>query len=181
MMTNKRNRSLTQIIVVLLFILTLAPLSGDAQRQSPAHATATRAFASSKPKLVLVMVVDQFRYDYLERFGDLFGSGGFKRLLNEGALFTNANYDYVPTYTACGHAAIFSGSVPAQNGIVGNQFFDREAGRTRVMVSDNTAHLVTREGVATNSGAASPRNLMGTTIGDQMRLANNFQSKVIAV
>ena len=114
MMTNKRNRALTQIIVVLLFILTLAPLSGDAQRQSPAHATATRAFASSKPKLVLVIVVDQFRYDYLERFGDLFGSGGFKRLLNEGALFTNANYDYVPTFMLRGLRKLHLEFTPAR-------------------------------------------------------------------
>jgi predicted AlkP superfamily pyrophosphatase or phosphodiesterase len=180
MMTNKRNRSLTQIIVVLLFVLTLSPLSGDAQRQSPSHASATRAVASSKPKLVLVIVVDQFRYDYLERFGDLFGSGGFKRLLNEGALFTNANYDYVPTYTACGHAAIFSGSIPAQNGIVGNSWFDRESGKMRVMVIDDSTHLITGNGVSGKGASASPRYLSGTTIGDQMRLASNFQSKVIA-
>jgi predicted AlkP superfamily pyrophosphatase or phosphodiesterase len=173
-MSSKKNKSVNRLVALLLFILTLLPLSGDAQRRSTASAIA-------KPKLVLVLVVDQFRYDYLDRFGDLFGSGGFKRLMSDGALFTNANYDYVPTFTACGHAAIFSGSVPAQNGIVGNQFFDREAGRTRVMVSDDTAHLVTPAGPSNRGGAASPRNLVGTTIGDQMRLANNFQSKVVAV
>src|SRR5881628_3173797 len=109
--TNNKNKALTRIIVVLLLALILLPPASDAQRQaSPPNAA--RA-ATARPKLVLVIVVDQFRYDYLERFGDLFGSGGFKRLLNQGALFTNANYDYVPTFTACGHAAIFSGSVPA--------------------------------------------------------------------
>lgn len=92
----------------------------------------------------------------LTRFGDLFGAGGFKRLVNEGALFTNANYDYVPTFTACGHAAISSGSVPAVNGIVGNAYFDREAGKVVIMVADESAHLVNGKAVSTRGGAASP-------------------------
>jgi predicted AlkP superfamily pyrophosphatase or phosphodiesterase len=152
---------------------------------------------AARPKLVLVIVVDQFRYDYIERFSDLFGEGGFKRLLANGALFTNANYDYVPTYTAPGHAAIFTGSVPALDGIVGNEWFDRSAGKVREMVSDDMAHLLTtpnsRRGDEAGDGArgsadergdrpgASPRNLIGTTIGDQMRLSDNFRSKVVAV
>src|SRR6185503_20740153 len=108
---------------------------GDAQRVTQQRG-ANRT-AAAKPKLVVVIVVDQFRYDYLERFGDLFGAGGFNRLMHEGALFTNANFDYVPTFTACGHAAISSGSVPALNGIVGNAYFDRELGKVRVMVADD--------------------------------------------
>jgi hypothetical protein len=179
-MTNNRNRTLIRITVVLLLSLSLGLGSSDAQRQTPARSGAARS-ATTTPKLVLLIVVDQFRYDYLERFEDLFGNGGFKRLMNEGALFTNANYDYVPTFTACGHAAISSGSVPAQNGIVGNAYFDRESGKLRVMVADDSAHLVTGKGVSDRGGAASPRTLLGTTIGDQMRLSNNFQSKVVAV
>jgi predicted AlkP superfamily pyrophosphatase or phosphodiesterase len=174
-----QNKSSKRFIVVLLCLLALLPVSGDAQRQASPRSSAQRT-ATNKPKLVLVIVVDQFRYDYLERFGDLFGSGGFKRLMNEGALFTSANYDYVPTYTACGHAAIFSGSVPAQNGIVGNAWFDRESGKMHVMVIDDAAHLVTGNGLSAKGASASPRYLSGTTIGDQMRLASNFQSKVIA-
>ncbi|MEK6409121.1 MAG: alkaline phosphatase family protein [Acidobacteriota bacterium] len=179
-MANNKNRYLARIIVVLLFVLTLLPPPGEAQRQTSPRAGASRSATSTKTKLVLVIVVDQFRYDFLQRFGDLFGSGGFSRLMNEGALFTNANYDYVPTFTACGHAAIFAGSSPAQNGIVGNAWFDRESGKVRVMVTDDSAHLVTASGQSAKSGAASPRYLQGTTIGDQMRLANGFQSKVVA-
>jgi len=178
-MTDIKNKARTRIIVSLLFVLTLIPQSSDAQRQTSTH-TSSRA-TSSKPKLVLAIIVDQFRYDYLERFSDLFGSGGFKRLISEGAFFTNANYEYVPTFTACGHAAIFSGTVPASNGIVGNLWFDRESGKSRVMVADDNAHLVTGKGVSANGGAASPKTFIGTTIGDQMRLSNNFQSKVITV
>jgi arylsulfatase A-like enzyme len=177
--TINKNKALTRIIVVLLLAMTLLPASSEAQRQASRPGPARPA--RSKPKLVLVIVVDQFRYDYLERFDDLFGNGGFRRLMNEGALFTNANYDYVPTFTACGHAAIFSGSVPALNGIVGNAWFDRESGKVRVMVADDSAHLVTGKGLSAKGGAASPRTLIGTTIGDQMRLANNFQSKVVTV
>jgi predicted AlkP superfamily pyrophosphatase or phosphodiesterase len=174
-----KKQPFTFFFVVLLLVATLLPLSSAAQRQNTARGGAQRA-ATNKAKLVLVIVVDQFRYDYLERFGDLFGNGGFKRLINQGAFFTNANYDYVPTYTACGHAAIFTGSIPAQNGIVGNAFFDRDIGKVRAMVTDDAAHLVTAAGASQKTGAASPRDLIGTTVGDQMRLASNFQSKVIA-
>jgi predicted AlkP superfamily pyrophosphatase or phosphodiesterase len=175
----KQNNSSKRFIVVLVCLFALLCVSSDAQRQASPRPSAQRA-TTTRPKLVLVIVVDQFRYDYLERFGDLFGTGGFKRLMNEGALFTSANYDYVPTYTACGHAAIFSGSVPAQNGIVGNSWFDREAGKVRVMVIDDSTHLITGNGLSGKGASASPRYLSGTTIGDQMRLASNFESKVIA-
>lgn len=177
-MIRNKNNARARIIAVLFLALTLLPPSIDAQRQASPGPGAART--NKKPKLVLAIIVDQFRYDYLERFGDLFGNGGFRRLMNEGALFTNANYDYVPTFTACGHASIFSGSVPAMNGIVGNVWFDRGTGKVRVMVADDSAHTVTDSGLSPRSGAASPRTLIGTTIGDQMRLSNNFHSKVIA-
>jgi predicted AlkP superfamily pyrophosphatase or phosphodiesterase len=148
----------------------------------PLQASRSTGSASARrAKLVLVITVDQFRYDYVERFGALFGAQGFRRLMTQGASFTNANYDYVPTYTAPGHAAIFTGAGPAQNGIVGNTWFDREAGRVRVMVSDTSSRLVTNSGVSGEPGVASPRVLIGATIGDQMRLSNNLQSKVVAV
>ena len=144
--------------------------------------------ADVRPKLVVVIVVNQFRYDFLERFRDYFGTGGFRRLMDNGAFFTNANYIYVPTFTAPGHAAIFTGSVPAMNGMVGNNWFDRNAangvGADRVMVSDDNANIVASWGKQSNtktSKPASPRILIGTTIGDQMRLANNFKSKVISL
>ena len=174
---NCKQRSTTFLFVALVLSLTLFALPGVAQRQNN-RGNAQRS-TTAKPKLVLVIVVDQFRYDYLERFGDLFGNAGFKRLMNQGAFFTNANYDYVPTYTACGHAAVFTGSVPSQNGIVGNAFYDREIGKVRVMVSDDSAHLVSSSGTSQKGGAASPRDLIGSTIGDQMRLATNLRSKVV--
>ncbi|HVG21557.1 MAG TPA: alkaline phosphatase family protein [Blastocatellia bacterium] len=182
-MKRQRHSLFFTAAVTISLLLTWVPQPGQAQPQSPSRRAVSRPARgkASEPRLVLMIVVDQFRYDFLERFQDLFGAGGFRRLMNEGAFFINANYDYVPTYTAPGHAAIFTGSVPAQNGIVGNTWYDRESGKVRVMVSDGAARMVTEKGVAAEPGAPSPRVLIGTTIGDQMRLANNFQSKVVAV
>lgn len=176
-----RLRSLKAAIILLTLLLASVSPAGLAQGRRGAGVRRSLHESLGSPKLVVVIVVDQFRYDFLERFADLFGNGGFRRLMNQGALFTNANFSFVPTFTACGHAAIFSGSVPAQNGIVGNNWFDREAGKVRVMVSDDMARQVTGKGAEGETGVASPRALIGTTIGDQMRLATNLRSKVVAV
>src|SRR5215470_2582538 len=151
---------------------------------SIANSGCAARYGSGDTRLVVVIVVDQMRYDFLERFKNVFGSGGFRRLIDEGALFTNANYNYAPTYTAPGHAAIFTGTTPAQNGIVGNNWYDRESGQERVMVSDDAARIVTSYGTQSytrTTRPASPRVLIGTTIGDQLRLANGFRSKVVAL
>lgn len=179
-MPHRKCKSLLSGIFAIYLILAATPLVAQTSQASVPRLQCPQP-ALARPKLVVVIVVDQFRYDYLERFKDLFGPSGFRRLADCGALFTAANYDYIPTYTAPGHAAIFTGSIPAQNGIVGNTWFDRATGKVRAVVSDSSAHVVTSEGVTSHSGAPSPRNLIGTTIGDQMRLATNFQSKVIAV
>src|SRR5579864_7922253 len=96
---------------------------------------------SAQPKLVLAIVVDQFRYDYLTRFrSDL--TGGLKRLLEQGAVFTNANYDAVPTVTAVGHSTFLSGAMPALSGIVSNQWWDRVEGKAVSSVSDDKTRLL---------------------------------------
>ena len=175
-MLNRRLRTLAASSLALCWLVTtLAPLAA-AQRPSRPSAASTAA----RPKLVVVIMVDQFRYDFLERFADLFGNDGFKRLMS-GANFTNANYDYVPTVTAAGHAAVHTGSVPAMNGVNANTIVDPKTGRSVAFVADPTTHVVTSEGVNMQSVSASPRNMLGTTIGDQLRLSNNFQSKVIAM
>jgi Type I phosphodiesterase / nucleotide pyrophosphatase len=132
-------------------------------------------------RLVVVIVVDQFRYDYLERFHDLFGKDGFRRLTDNGASFTDANFDYVPTYTGPGHAAVFTGSVPAHNGIVGNSWFDRATGQVHPIVFDPDVRMVTGDGPQGKKGAPSPRLLIGTTLGDQMRMSNHFRSRVVSI
>ncbi|HEX4899517.1 MAG TPA: alkaline phosphatase family protein, partial [Pyrinomonadaceae bacterium] len=132
----------------------------------------------NRPRLVLLIVADQFRYDYLERFGDLFGEKGLKRLMREGASWVEANYDHFPTYTAPGHATLLTGAYPAANGIVGNDWPDRETGKKVSSVSDETTVVL---GGAQPETGASPRRLLASTLGDELRLSTNDRSKVIAI
>jgi predicted AlkP superfamily pyrophosphatase or phosphodiesterase len=129
-------------------------------------------------RLVVGIVIDQFRYDYLTRFERQFGEGGFRRLLNAGAVFSNANYIHTPTYTACGHATFMTGATPAMNGIVGNDWYDRETGKAVTSVSDSETKLL--NGTVGAEGM-SPRRLVGSTLGDEMKLATNGRAKVIGM
>ncbi len=132
----------------------------------------------NQPKLVVGIVVDQMRYDFLYRYYDKYTSGGFKHLMNDGFNCRNNHYDYAPTVTAAGHAAIFTGSVPAIDGIIGNEWFNQKTGRTVYCVEDTSVATV---GSATKAGLMSPKNLLVSTITDQLKIANNFQSKTIGI
>ncbi len=134
--------------------------------------------AQNRPKLVVGIVVDQMRWDYLYRYYDRYGQWGFKRLLNGGFSCENTMLPYVPTYTACGHSCIYTGSVPSITGITGNTFFDNDLGREMYCTEDTSVRTV---GSSTNAGLMSPRNLLTTTVTDELRLATNFRSKVIAI
>jgi predicted AlkP superfamily pyrophosphatase or phosphodiesterase len=144
----------------------------------PSSTQKTNAAPGKRPRLVLLIVVDQFRYDYLERFDDLFVKNGLKRLLRDGSSWTQANYDHMPTYTAPGHATMMTGAWPAETGIVGNDWPDRDSGRFVTSVTDTTAVLL---GGAEGETASSPRRLMASTLGDELRLQTNDRSKVIGV
>jgi predicted AlkP superfamily pyrophosphatase or phosphodiesterase len=133
---------------------------------------------TNRPKLVVGMVIDQMRWDYLYRYYSRYSAGGFKRLINEGFSAENTFIPYTPTYTACGHASIYTGSVPAINGIVGNDWYDRSINRNMYCAEDSTVSTV---GSNTTAGKMSPKNLLVTTITDELRLATNFQSKVIGI
>ncbi|MDQ1593170.1 MAG: hypothetical protein QOG71_3797 [Pyrinomonadaceae bacterium] len=153
----------------------------------PAGATAARASqtATVRPRLVLVIVVDQFRADYLERFGDLFApQGGLRRLARDGAQWTNANYDHMPTYTAPGHATVMTGAWPSETGIIANDWYDRDAGRIVSNASDPEDKPERGRwqlfGGGANERASSPRRLIASTLGDEIRLVNN-RSKVIGI
>jgi predicted AlkP superfamily pyrophosphatase or phosphodiesterase len=122
--------------------------------------------------------VDQFRYDYLERFGDLFGPNGFKRLMRDGASWTQSNYDHMPTYTAPGHGTMMTGAYPAESGIIGNEWLDRPTGKRITSVTDDSVKAL--GGIATDLGA-SPSRLMASTVGDELRLATNDRAKVIGI
>ena len=170
-----------QIKPLILLVLVSVLFIGDA-KPGQKRATQTSAPQSSqrgkRPRLVLLIAVDQFRYDYLERFSDLFGPNGFRRLLRDGASWTQSNYDHIPTYTAPGHATMLTGAYPAETGIVGNEWPDRATGKNVSSVSDTT---VTSLGGAPNEPAASPKRLMSSTVGDELRLVTNDRSKVIGI
>lgn len=129
----------------------------------------------ARPKLVLAIVIDQFRYDYLTRFRADY-TGGLDRLLRHGAVFTNARYEHFPTVTACGHAIFMTGAMPALNGIVGNDWFDRETGQKVTSVSDDSVRLLGAEG----KGAA-PSRLLVSTLGDEMKMAGRGKPRVIGI
>jgi predicted AlkP superfamily pyrophosphatase or phosphodiesterase len=132
----------------------------------------------AKPKLVVGLVIDQMRWDYLYRYNNLYGANGFKRLLKEGFSAENNFIPYMPTYTAPGHASIYTGSVPAINGIVGNNWFDKGADKYVYCTDDSTVNTV---GSNSKMGKMSPANMWTTTITDELRLSNNFKSKVIGI
>lgn len=131
-----------------------------------------------RPKIVVGIVVDQMRQNYLYRFHDKLGEGGFKRLMKEGHCFKNAHYNYIPTYTAPGHASIYTGTTPSNHSIIANNWYDKTKGRSTYCVSDET---VTAIGGSANAGKMSPRNLKATTITDELLLTTNFLSKVVGV
>jgi len=132
---------------------------------------------AERPKLVVGIVVDQMRYDYLTQYWDLFGEDGFKRLVNEGYNFSNAHFNYFPTFTGPGHAAVYSGATPSVNGIVGNSWFSRELNRNVYVVEDDSAEGVGSDG---EIGMRSPKNLQSTTFTDELKNKHEA-SKIVAV
>ena len=131
-----------------------------------------------RPKLVVGIVVDQMRWDYLYRYYDRYGEGGFKRLLNDGFSCENTLINYLPSYTAVGHTVIFTGSVPAIDGIVGNNWVDQLTGKYWYCTEDSTVQSV---GTSGKAGQMSPNNLLVSTITDELRLGTNFQSRVVGI
>ena len=144
---------------VALILALASVLTTSAQTRQPVRTEGVR--------LVLLIAVDQFRYDYLTRFRSEF-TGGLSRLLTEGAVFTDANLEHYPTVTAIGHATMLSGATPSVSGIIGNDWFDRESGASVQSVTDLSVKPIGAEGAAT----ASPRRLLVSTLGDQLKLAS---------
>ena len=134
--------------------------------------------ANARPKLVVGIVVDQMRWDFLYRYYDRYSKGGLKRLMNDGFNCENTFIPYCPTVTAAGHTCIYTGSVPAIHGIVGNGFYDYNEKRELYCSEDNTVQSV---GTSNENGKMSPKNMLTTTICDELKLATNFKSKVIGI
>lgn len=143
-----------------------------AAAQLPAH----NEFGE-RPKLVVGIVVDQMRWDYLSRYYDQFQDDGFRRLIDKGFSCNNCLINYVPTVTAIGHTSAYTGTTPAFHGICGNNFFID--GEPVYCCADQTVEPVGTDNA--KRGKMSPRNLLSTTIGDQLRMHTDFRSKVIGV
>lgn len=143
-----------------------------------AIAASAQPAATAKPKLVVGIVIDQMRYDYIYRYWNKFGNDGFKRLVNEGFFCRNTNYNYVPTYTGPGHTSVYTGSTPAIHGIIANDWYDKKTGKMMYCAEDNS---VTGVGTTAVEGKRSPANNLTTTITDELRISSNMKSKVIGI
>jgi predicted AlkP superfamily pyrophosphatase or phosphodiesterase len=161
---------------ILLAFTVLLAVTGNTQRNVKNAANE----GVQRPKLVVGIVIDQMRWDYLYRFSPLFkADGGFKRMMGEGFSCDNTLIPYTPTVTACGHTCVYTGSVPAVHGITGNTWWDNQQMRTVYCSEDKTVKGV--GGKTEEDGQMSPRNMLTTTVCDELRLATNFQSKVIGI
>lgn len=149
------------------YFIFLLLIAGFAQAQTP-----------SKPKLVVGIVIDQMRWDYLYRFSERYAADGFKRMLREGFSCENTFIPYTPAHTAPGHASVYTGSIPSLNGIMGNQWYDRTLKRVVYCVEDSTVATV---GSKSTEGEMSPRNMWASTITDELRISNQFKSKTISI
>jgi len=158
------SRCFLPLVVAVLILTSIRPASASAYN---AH-----------PKLVVVIVIDQFRGDYLERYRDRFGEGGFRLLLDHGANFTDCNYDYANTRTAPGHATLFTGAYSNGHGIVANEWWDPKKKKMVTSVEDDDTKLV---GIAEDKVGASPHNLLADTLGDELKLATQGQARVLSV
>ncbi|MBL6592238.1 MAG: alkaline phosphatase family protein [Flavobacteriaceae bacterium] len=133
---------------------------------------------SSDVKLVVGIVVDQMKYEYIPKFWNKYGEHGFKRLINNGFLAKNAHYSYARTSTGLGHATIVTGTTPSYHGIVGNDWYNPAQGKEIYCVDDNNVDPV---GTTNKIGKKSPKNLLTTTVSDENRISSNFRAKTLSV
>jgi predicted AlkP superfamily pyrophosphatase or phosphodiesterase len=159
--------------LILCLLLAIFSLPIFAQKEKKASTTLPR------PKLMVGIIVDQMRWDYLYRYYDRYSNAGFKRMLNEGFTCENTYIDYSASVTAIGHATVYTGSVPAIHGITGNSITMQATGKSVNCVGDTSVSIIGSNNI--DLGKASPRNLLVSTITDELRLATNFRSKVISV
>lgn len=134
--------------------------------------------SNDKPRLVVGVVVDQMRFEYLNRFQSKYGEGGFKRLMSQGFTLENGHYNYVPTVTGPGHASVYTGTTPAVHGIIGNEYYDKQIKKHVNCVEDGRFKPV---GSPDGNGDVSPARMLASTITDELKLATQKRSKVIGV
>lgn len=165
-------RSNSFLSLLLGFVFTTQV--GSAQENS----VASEPLFDNPPRLVVGIVVDQMRYDYLSRFWDKFEDDGFRRMVNEGFVARNHHFNYAPTSTGPGHASVYTGTTPAVHGIIGNDWFDKETGSSVYCAGDDAVNSV---GTTSDAGKNSPHRMLVTTVTDELRLHHQMRAKVIAV
>ncbi len=165
-------------IISLIICLLLFSYCGS-QNNTMTYKTETSDMAaSSKPKLVVGIVVDQMRYDYLTRFESKYGEGGFKRMMREGFNCKNNHFNYVPTYTGPGHASIYTGTTPKSHGVIGNNWYDKSTKEMVYCAGDDTVQSI---GTMDKAGKMSPHRMLTTTFTDENRLFTQMRGKTIGV
>lgn len=167
-----------KIVRIAILLVLFSPFYSSAQKPKVSVLVNKLSNMPARPKLIVGIVVDQMRWDYLYRYANRYGAGGFNRLLSEGFTCENTHIPYVPTVTAIGHSSIYTGSVPSIHGIAGNDFLVQATGKWLYCTEDSTVKSV---GGSSKAGQMSPVNLLTTTITDELRLATNFKSKVIGI
>ena len=166
-----------RLCTLALGLLALGSTAQAQRKASTKQATHQVTPQHGRPRLVVTMMVDQMTWDYLYRYQARFVEGGFKRLLTQGFNCENTRINYLPSVTAIGHSSVHTGSVPAIHGIAGNDFVKDHA---PIYCTEDRS--VTTVGAPNGkSGQMSPRNLLATTIADELRIASNFRSKTIGV
>lgn len=166
-----------KFLSVILFLSLI--FSCKAQEKSTDVSTnSAEETASKKPKLIVGIVVDQMRYDYLTRFDSKFGEGGFKRLINEGFNCKNNHFNYVPTYTGPGHASVYTGTTPKYHGIISNNWYDKEIKASVYCAQDDEVISV---GTESSAGKMSPKRMLTTSFADENRLFTQMRGKTIGI
>ncbi|MGB5435960.1 MAG: alkaline phosphatase PafA [Maribacter sp.] len=166
-------------LILLVVLMTFTTFDAFGQRKSKnGNSTENVDRLKVTPKLVVGIVVDQMRYDYITRFWDHFGDDGFKRLVYEGFNCKNNHFNYAPTSTGPGHTSIYTGTTPATHGIIGNNWYDKELNAEVYCASDDKYHSV---GTTSDAGKMSPHRMLVTTVTDQLRLHTQMRGKTIAV
>ncbi|MFS4417706.1 alkaline phosphatase PafA [Maribacter sp. 2307ULW6-5] len=167
---------MSKVRFFLSVLLSLLFFYGTAQRKK--EAVAAPSNLKTTPKLVVGIVVDQMRYDYLTRFSDHYGEDGFMRFINEGFNCKNHHFNYAPTSTGPGHASVYTGATPASHGIIGNDWYDKETDASVYCAGDPTQTSV---GTTSDAGKMSPHRMNVTTLPDELRLHTQMRGKTIAI
>lgn len=167
--------SMRQLFYLILLVILTMPCVAQQNISTPSENNAT---FQKQPKLVVGIVVDQMRYDYLTRFYNKYGEGGFKRMMNEGFNCENHHFNYIPTYTGPGHASIYTGTTPKYHGIIANDWYDKSTKKSVYCAGDNTVESI---GTTDDAGKMSPHRMVATTFADENKLFTQMKGKTIGI